>query len=294
MDPMNRLHGRLLALALVLIAVVWGGGSASPHPIQGSAGVCPGACTVGICQEPGTVVQAPRWATNWATVWRQEGSVWCLYYIDVAYRVVRKRLCAGGYVDLIQMVAYRERLCYCVPASLIIPGAGGGTCMNPPPSPGAPPGPPPPVATGNWNCFAAVTGQGPGAPAPAPGPVPSPPGGGTATPTTGSDGFWLETAKSVTSNPCWEAFPCESPEPAGTVVVLFRAATDSQGQPQTAGASAEHAATANGDGTYTSKNGTAPVKNNASADEAFGEYSQPTNGTTTYRVCYRRKPDCQD
>lgn len=263
---------------------------------QSVPNICPGACTAGICDGSGVVLSSPVWVANWSTIWRKVGNLWCLYSIDACVRYISKPMCSGaGTVEMAQVLAFAERLCSCVPEHLINSGDGGGICLNPPLAPGQPPTAPPNISNScGWNCFAGVTGQGPGALAPNSPVLPPHPTGASPIVTTGSDGFWLETPKSIVNNPCWEICEPQYPEPAGTVIIVYRAKIGVNGSPQSDGGMPEHAVTSNGDGTYKSKNGTAPLKNSATSAEAFGEYETVTDGTVTYRVCYRKRPDCQE
>jgi len=267
-----------------------------------SSSPCPMNCTPGgFCNTPGATVPPPYWVTDFAHVWRLNNGLWCLFAIDVCIQDDRKHLCSGSIVTLQQIIAYRERLvaCFNSPAELP-PNGGGPLCINRPSTPGGVPTTPPLIVSTFYNCFGAATGQGPGTPAPAPQPVPTPPpapGAGPPTVTTGGDGFWLETPTSITRSRCWVAQPCESceqPLAAGTVVIQFRAKKAANGGAEPGSEKAEHAATANGDGSYTSKNGNLPLNTNASESEAFGGYSIPSKGDVVTRVCYVRVPDCQE
>jgi hypothetical protein len=91
--------------------------------------------------------------------------------------------------------------------------------------------------------------------------------------------------------------PCGEPPPDETVVIVYKAPKKGgtgpdKNDPDTTKAKAKHAAKSNGDGTYESKNGTAPPKPNATPAEAFDEYMQVETGEVAYKVCWAPVPGC--
>lgn len=170
---------------------------------------------------------------------------------------------------------------------------------NPPqePPPGEDPVPTPvPARDPKSNCFSHTLGIHP---------LPDPPGmpeqpEGYPDPES-STSAWLNDVQSVLDGKCYEevedcciaTVSCTEGAcvinleccPACEVVVLYTYDKDKETPKD---AEPEHAATNNGDGTFSSKNGMAPLKPNASAQEAFGEYIQPGEGVIIR--CYKK--DC--
>ncbi len=288
---------RIFAFTLLVVLAIQPASAQAP-----GTNVCPGACVQGICNEPGTPVGNVEGPAVAGYVWRQVGGQWCLFEILVWERWVWKRYCTGSGVFRVRLVVgWNEINIGCV-STAPDPATMPPTVMNPWIPGQTPPslGPPGTVPTGAFtNCYSNVTGLGPGAEGPSDTP---PPGSEPTGPATGpGPGFWDPSGLSIVRNPCFRAVDCPaSPAdpPDGTVVVVWEAPTKGgtgadAGQPDTGKAKPVHAAKSNGNGTYDTKNGTAPRNPAATRQEAVDRYTQglPT-GRKAYTVCYEPIPDC--
>lgn len=227
---------------------------------------------------------------NWSVVQRYENGQWCYYYVDAICRWVRLLNCHGRPLYVMEVIGTRELLegCHPLPSSSLL-------FENPdPPGPDGPPVAPPSPSTGEtWNCHSVATGGlRPPVPTPSlPGTLPPPRAGGTPytpkPPTTGEFGFWDSTAASIVKNNCWVEMDCGTGDPpAGAAVVLWEAPKNSDGSRNTAKAWPKHSAKSKGGGQYESKNGTRPVKDPATKQQAFGEYVRNDSAAETYYRCY--------
>ena len=103
-------------------------------------------------------------------------------------------------------------------------------------------------------------------------------------------------ASSLSGYSKYEQVECTDPPEEG-VVVLVICGKKGVGPPTPEGVYpivpgtevTVHSATSNGDGTYTSKNGDLPKKEDATEEEAFGPYMNPKDGDACYTICVKQK-----
>lgn len=232
-------------------------------------------------------------------MWTYDGSNVSLKYVTTHMRKVIMKTCAGK-----EFVAYQVVYITFSPVPdqnqlpIVLPVGSPQVNAYPKavngPSTGVWPPPGPYVNVGS-NCHAETLGLGAGTAQPPPStPPPTPPPGATVP--TGGEGFWVEDAAPVFTDPCWSrCTTCSEPpppRPQGAVVVWY-VAPEARGQTDHSKGTPLHSATSNGDGTYTSKNGSEAKKSNENEshlDAEYGHEGESKNGKTIHKVVMVR--DC--
>lgn len=325
-SPSGRARSRSLAqargsthtIALLTLISVLAAFSAWAHAQQSTPGCLP--CVGGVCyaNPPGAVTSNELEVLDQRTAWRPmpDGTV-CLCRINLIGRKVVLRNCSNlpfvvnqyFYVQVVELLSGPID-----PNS--VAGAGGpgtvpDTGLNGP-STGGPWPPTWPPASVTWNCHSQAIGLGPGTPAPLPASTPPPPsqfpgaepvnpsGSGSGQGGPGG-GYFTPDPTDVYRTNCWrDCFVYQIPPPnppngppAGTVLVWYKAPIENK-EPNYSNATPLHSATSNGDGTYTSKNGTEPLRDQESyghLEQTYGKCDSPDGKGNQIYVLVKRR-DC--